>query len=463
MAGIGFRLNRILRQKDYGSLFRAYGYAGMIGSGPWLLAVILLGFAGVFLRGWLAEHDFLLFYSSLTHIFAFTLILTGAHQMVMSRYAADREFEKQLDKVFPALMGSMLMCMLVGFTVAWCFFILVVKASPLFGLGAALAAMCQCGILILGIYMTAMQAYERIVLCYGVGYSGAFVLVVILGRKWGADGTMMGFGLGQAVLFLSMLAVICRETGGTGLVSEKMWGEWRKYWALAAFGVAFNAAIWIDKFLFWWFDANHRRVAEGLYASPIYDLATCLSILSIIPGIAVFLLELETDFAQRFWNFYDRLRNRATYGELTKLKGEMIHSLRMGLILLLKVQGLVTLCCMAFAPVIAERLGMGMLQRGVFETLLLGAFLLIILQSLLAVLFYLDKRVETLVCALIFLCMNAAVTWWNIQSGESFYGLGFLVGTSSALLAAGFFLTKSFELLEYETFTAQPLYPPLSQ
>jgi len=220
------------------------------------------------------------------------------------------------------------------------------------------------------------------------------------------------------------------------MAPEKMWREWRKYWQLAVFGVAFNAAIWVDKFLFWWLDASHRRVAEGLYASPIYDLATCLSILSIIPGIAVFLLKLETVFAQRFWNFYDRLRNRATYGELTKLKGEMISSLRQGVILLLKVQGLVTLCCMAFAPVIAERLGMGMLQRGVFETLLLGSFILILLQSMLAVLFYLDRRLETLVCALIFLGTNFAVTWWNIQSGESYYGLGFLAGTSVRLAVA---------------------------
>ena len=461
MAGIGFRLNRILRKKDFGSLFRAYGYAGVIGSGPWLLAVTLLGFAGVFLRGWMMEKDYLRFYSSLTHIFSFTLILTGAHQMVMSRYAADREYEKKMDKVFPALMSSLLVCMVVGLVVSWVFFIEVVGASPLFGFGAVLTTMCQCGVLILGIYMTALQAYERVLFCYAVGYFGAFGLVMVLGRWWGADGAMAGFGLGQALLFLSMLGVICRETTATGMVPEKMWREWRRYWELAAFGVIFNAAIWVDKFQFWWLDSDHLKLANGLYAAPVYDLATCLSILSIVPGMAVFLLKLETIFAIRFTSFYDRLRNRATYGELTGLKREMILALRSGLIQLLKVQGVTTLCCLAFAPVLADRMGMGMLQVGVFETLLLGSFLLVLLQSLLAILFYLDKRREVLLCSLIFFIMNFSVTWWNIEAGASFYGLGFLAGTGAGVLAVGFFLTRSFELLEYETFTSQPLYPPL--
>ena len=46
MAGIGFELNKILSRQGYLSVFKAYAYAGVIGSGPWLIAVISLGLLG---------------------------------------------------------------------------------------------------------------------------------------------------------------------------------------------------------------------------------------------------------------------------------------------------------------------------------------------------------------------------------------------------------------------------------
>lgn len=42
MAGIGFELRRILKHDNYFSLLGAYGYAGIITSGPWLLAIFTI-------------------------------------------------------------------------------------------------------------------------------------------------------------------------------------------------------------------------------------------------------------------------------------------------------------------------------------------------------------------------------------------------------------------------------------
>ncbi|WP_226857216.1 exopolysaccharide Pel transporter PelG [Acidithiobacillus concretivorus] len=47
MAGIGFELRRILKRRTYFSLLQAYGFAGIVSSGPWLLSIfgiLLLGF-----------------------------------------------------------------------------------------------------------------------------------------------------------------------------------------------------------------------------------------------------------------------------------------------------------------------------------------------------------------------------------------------------------------------------------
>ncbi|MGC9129213.1 MAG: exopolysaccharide Pel transporter PelG, partial [Acidithiobacillus sp.] len=50
MAGIGFELRRILQRKSYLAMAEAYGYAGLVSSGPWLLSIfgiLLLGFLAV--------------------------------------------------------------------------------------------------------------------------------------------------------------------------------------------------------------------------------------------------------------------------------------------------------------------------------------------------------------------------------------------------------------------------------
>ena len=50
MAGIGFRLQNILRENSYRALAKAYLYSAVISSGPWLLSI-----CGIFLIGILSS------------------------------------------------------------------------------------------------------------------------------------------------------------------------------------------------------------------------------------------------------------------------------------------------------------------------------------------------------------------------------------------------------------------------
>ena len=42
MAGIGFELRKILKKKTLLSIVEAYGLAGLISSGPWVLSILAL-------------------------------------------------------------------------------------------------------------------------------------------------------------------------------------------------------------------------------------------------------------------------------------------------------------------------------------------------------------------------------------------------------------------------------------
>ena len=51
MAGIGFELRKILSKDSYTSTMRAYLYAGLISSGPWVLSIISVMLIGVLSLG----------------------------------------------------------------------------------------------------------------------------------------------------------------------------------------------------------------------------------------------------------------------------------------------------------------------------------------------------------------------------------------------------------------------------
>ena len=68
--------------------------------------------------------------------------------------------------------------------------------------------------------------------------------------------------------------------------------------SLVAVGLLYNLGIWADKFMFWFFPPTSQPIIGALRASLIYDLPVFLSYLSIIPGMAVFLVRIETDFVE---------------------------------------------------------------------------------------------------------------------------------------------------------------------
>ena len=50
MAGIGFELRRYLDEDTFSGTLKAYGFAGLIGAGPWVLSilgVILIGLVAI--------------------------------------------------------------------------------------------------------------------------------------------------------------------------------------------------------------------------------------------------------------------------------------------------------------------------------------------------------------------------------------------------------------------------------
>jgi uncharacterized membrane protein len=115
MAGIGFELRKLLKNKSLLGMLRAYSFAGMISSGPWLLTISSMLAIGILGRDPSdATQQMVRFQVSVTYVIATTLILTGGLQLGLSRFIADRLFEKKPYLVLPNLLGAMTVTSLVS-------------------------------------------------------------------------------------------------------------------------------------------------------------------------------------------------------------------------------------------------------------------------------------------------------------------------------------------------------------
>ena len=99
------------------------------------------------------------------------------------------------------------------------------------------------------------------------------------------------------------------------------------YPSLMAIGLLYNLGIWVDKFMFWYFPDTSDAVIGHLQASVIYDLPVFLSYLSIIPGMAVFLVRFETDFVEWYDKFYNAVRDGGSLDYIEQMRDEQVEEL----------------------------------------------------------------------------------------------------------------------------------------
>ena len=187
----------------------------------------------------------------------------------------------------------------------------------------------------------------------------------------------------------------------------------------------------------------------------IYDLPIFLAYLSIIPGMAVFLVRMETDFAEAYERFYNAVREGDTLERINRFRDQMVIVARNGIYEIFKVQGLTVIVIFLWSEEILAAIGISPLYLPLFHIDLVAVGIQLLLLAIQNVLFYLDARgINVTLCALFFFG-NIAFTFITIELGASFYGYGFAAAALLAALTGLWLLSRKFDKLEYETFMLQ--------
>ena len=456
MAGIGFEIKKILRRDSYLAMFSAYAYAGIIGSGPWVLSILGVLIIGLFSLGVVLPHVLITqFQVTITHLIAMSLILTGFLQLGFTRYIADRLFEKNTDAILPNFIGAIFITTLISGLIGMALALFAFpEQDAVYRLLLIANFVVLCNIWIATIFLSGMKNYKAILVLYTVGYGFAVVAAIFL-RSFGLNGLLSGMLLGHFTLMSGMMLLIIRSYPSDHFIEFDFLRKKRMFASLIWTGFFFNLGVWIDKYIFWYTPSTGKSVIGVFHASLIYDLPIFLAYLSIIPGMAVFLVRMETDFVGFYQKFYDAVRDGGTLDYIEEMRDEMVETARQGIFEIIKIQAMAVLIVFVAAPALLKIIGISQYYLSLLYVDVVAAGLQVVFLGVMNVLFYLDKRVIALILTALFAALNLVFSLLSIQLGANWYGYGFAVSLLITVVVGLYWLDRKLAILEYETFMLQ--------
>lgn len=467
MAGIGFELRKLFRKESLFTNIRAYAYSSLVTIGPMLLCMIMVvvmqklqDYAGMpFLQKEL-------FLAGSQYAFIFSLLLTSGFVMLLSRYVADRLYEKKYEDLLPSLYGVICICLSIG-GVAGFIFLYRSPLSLTFKVAEYLLFMELIVIWLLTVYVSALKDYVRIVKSFFYGaivtiLSGVILIKLLAIQEAWATIAAMDIGFLTTLILLMTHIEGYFPQGGTRYFHFLTYIT--KLPAIFAIGFISTLGIYIHNFIYWRSQLS-IIVGDTFRYSPSYDVPVFFAFLSVIPTMVIFVVSVETSFYEKFRTYYSVILGSGTIQDITRAKKEMNEVLLQELSFIMQIQLFFSLFAMAVGIKLLPKIGQTAEQIDAFNILVLGDCLYILMYVIVLLLLYFDDRKGALSISSLFLVANLITTPIILPTGH--HGLGLLI---SAAITVGLAIMRLLHILnniDYYTFCAQPLVfkekPPIFQ
>jgi uncharacterized membrane protein len=457
MAGIGFELRKILKEDRILSLAKVYGYSAILSSGPWvisIIAILLVGFINLANYG--AQSDVYRFQVVITYAIALasSLIITGIIQLPFTRYVADLIFKHQEEQILPSYFGAIFLSWILGFPLIVPFYMWIFKGQgAVFIIGVIVTFLVLCAVWISSILAASLKYYNSVVWSYFLSYAAIVLCSVYFGDT--IEKLIYIFFGGNAILLVILMTLIIKSYNSSVFLKIDFFLEKNFYWSLALAGLFYNIGAWIDKIIFWYSPQTGYAVIGKLHASVVYDIPIFLAYLSILPGMAIFFFRLEADFAEKYDLYYNAVRNGAVFDTISNYRDDMVLVIRHAIHEIIIVQSVIDIILFLSAPYFLKLLNIPQLYLGLLYILTIGAMLQLAFMSVLAILYYLDRKLVAMWLSFAFLVLNTVLTLISIDLGPAMFGYGYAVSLLIVFLASIVVIRNEMDRLNYETFMLQ--------
>jgi uncharacterized membrane protein len=451
MAGIGFALRKLTRRDDLLGILQGYAHSAVISSGPWLFTILSLAGINLFSTSLVSLDQLITFRVIIIYNFAFSVVFTAPITMVATRYLADAIFKQRVDDAPGMMLVVLGLCYGVSLLAAGPFY-LGYSGLPLpVALGALANFILIAGVWGVSLFLSALKDYTSVTLSFAVGMSLALAGCIALAGPFGTAGMVWGFSFGLALIQIALIARVLSEYPYPVLQPFAFLGYFRRYWDLALIGLVGQFALWADKWMMW-FAPERTLVAGTMPVYAAYDAAMFIAYLTIVPGLMVFTVNIETQFFERYQAFYADIQAHATYQLIQRNHRILVLSLLVGVRNLIILQGGVTALALLTAPQIIDLLNLNYSQIGVFRLGILGAFFQVMLMFCTVLLSYFDLRRRNLMVQLIYFIANLVLTWVFSSIDFVWYGYGYFLASVIACCAAYLMAADAILRLPYIAF-----------
>jgi uncharacterized membrane protein len=383
MAGIGWRLERLIGLGTLSGAVAAYATGAAVMALPWALTTAVLVALPILLGRNTAGYDAA--ETVVTIAYSVALLVDGPFQVAIARHTADRLYEGSFHAIAGPLCRGLALVSLLGACAAACTLLLLglPAASVLSGGALAASAAAQWTALSVG---NGLCSPARVLGSVGAGAAAGLTLapvgLALFGH--GVPGYLFALVTGQGLTLAFLSSGILKALPEGNDEGAALLPAFREYAFLAAAGFAFNASLWVDKIL--------TRLLAPPEAREIHASVSTLAWLSTIPCLAWIFVEVETTFHRRFRAFFAMLEGGAPLADLRYgvrgLERECLRLLRGAV----EVQAGVTLFMQAAAGACLAWLDLPASALLPFRLLLLGAGLQALALLALILLYYFDLR-----------------------------------------------------------------------
>jgi uncharacterized membrane protein len=451
MAGIGFVLQKLTSRGDLFGLAQGYLHASVSTAGGWLFTILALSAVTFFGPHFASYEDLTTFRLVIVYNFAFSLVLTGPLSMVLTRYLSDRIFARSVEGVPGIAVGGMAFAVLCSAPLVAPFYFWWVDLTTGARLAGCIGYALVSAIWVLSVFLSTLKEYASVTRAFGVGMLISVTASYLVGPDAGVGGMLAGFDVGLAYIVFTLLARVFAEFPFPVVQPFAFLPYFRSHWPLAASGGVYYAGIWIDKWLMW--TAPERLTTpSGLVSYPDYDGALFLACLTIVPSMAVFVVNIETRFFEQYHRFYRDIGAHATLARIRDNQAGLLKAVFLGSRQLVLPQLVLVTLLVVLAPAIFTALGIPFGQLAIFRIATIGALFQLFFLLLTIVLSYLDLNRLTLGLHGLFLVTNAVVTLATLHLGFPYYGYGLFIASIVAFLAAVTATLRCLDELPYHAF-----------
>lgn len=446
MAGIGWKLQRMIDRGSLAGTIGAYLTGVAVTSAPWLLTTAVLTSLRLSARH--AGDDFALIERFLTIVYAVTVVLSAPIHVVVSRYTADRLYDHHVEKIGAPLRRATAVTV-AGFAIV----------------GAVIVAFLQLPLrlAVVGAPLTAIIGTQWLMLSVGGGMTSpivvlrAFVIgapLSLLGAlalagvpKLEGVGYLYGFAAGQLVTLCVLIHGVARAIPGRADESSRLWPAFTEYRLLALSALAYYVSIWADKLIVY--------LVMGGDAAAFYAAIAAVAWFSVIPAFAWIYVQIETAFYRRFRAFYADLETGAPLRQLRQGAEAISEEARRILRGAALVQAAASAFAIVAAPTLVRAVGLSPDATPLFRLAAVGAALQVITLLEVLLLYYFDLRRDALLVSTGLLAGEAALTLaaWAVGSPPV---LGYLFACAITAGLGFLLVRRRLGTLVLDTFQSQP-------